>query len=1012
MKNRKIAIFALTLSLCGAFAFGMAALPAFEPQGAQIEANAEDTVTIVGVTSGSDNVTYKDKLYNRMFIHFSTAGSNSALSTEVFAWMRSITLNGEVLYPDEFIASETSYYSSTYFSGNGQQLQCYYPAAFYKTDEVNTIVFPGGLTMADGSTTVATTLYGWLDDWYATESEAENALSGKEEQVADYSVGTSILYQIDSEKVNGVDFAKNEEVFQTVYVKFPVATGNSNNSDGTLINTLRGQIKLNGETLEESVANRSYFDPYAATEFAGQFKVCLPWSQMNWEGYDILEIPAVTISGTEIPAMTFYGRGGQWSSTENDPNLPQWQFAEIDEIFETNKVSSEADGSIMHDVRIRWTSNGGNSSKTDQYSLWYLRKYMKINDNASFILNGYYYDPATEFQARLPEKFRNTDGTPDELYIPKYFMVGDKVYLGDEIWYGRYGVWSKDVNKLPAIDDPKYVGSVVGIEEPYGVVINEQGGGYHRKLVITFSIPAGTSATSPNVDNPGYALYTLRREIKMNGENAIQATTEDKVGKEGNCYWLTDEASGWMKLQVYVDCSVRDPHGNDVITIPALRMASGKITKEQNLYCYDADYDNYHEWHLEPKDLQPYLNPVENGDTLTGSMIFERDCATIGAEVTTLDKISFNGKTVAEWNATETLITLSWTGENELSFVADKSVATLETLQVTLAEGFTFPTGETLRETCAMYYDPDNRFWVSDNTAITPEEWDSVSLSGFEKPIAQAGGSYQITINFAGSLVSGDNNYSRIADVTRDAYTLYQRSLEQVPGYYYDTQNNVGILEKMIRLGVRDSVLDGVVINGKTVREMLALESASALENNCVQIDFYGAQMQIFITGESASKLTSVEGLTVELKTGLTFESGRYFKESVSYTYANGAWAETVKTDDPSTGGEGNVNADETAANAVIALIDAIPANVTLEAKTAVNAAKSAYDALTEAQKALVPNAKVNKLNEALATIANLEKPADNGGDKKGGCASSIGLGVIATIGLGIGMLLRKKDEE
>lgn len=62
---------------------------------------------------------------------------------------------------------------------------------------------------------------------------------------------------------------------------------------------------------------------------------------------------------------------------------------------------------------------------------------------------------------------------------------------------------------------------------------------------------------------------------------------------------------------------------------------------------------------------------------------------------------------------------------------------------------------------------------------------------------------------------------------------------------------------------------------------------------------------------------------------------------------------------------------DKEAANKVIALIDAIPANVTLSNRDTVTAAREAYDALTDSQKAIVTN--YEKLIEAEVKIAEIE---------------------------------------
>ena len=70
--------------------------------------------------------------------------------------------------------------------------------------------------------------------------------------------------------------------------------------------------------------------------------------------------------------------------------------------------------------------------------------------------------------------------------------------------------------------------------------------------------------------------------------------------------------------------------------------------------------------------------------------------------------------------------------------------------------------------------------------------------------------------------------------------------------------------------------------------------------------------------------------------------------------------------------------ADQAIADPVIASIDAIGA-VTLDSKTAIEAARAAYDALTDAQKALVTNYEI--LTAAEKTIADLNPNSPPTGD-------------------------------
>ena len=66
---------------------------------------------------------------------------------------------------------------------------------------------------------------------------------------------------------------------------------------------------------------------------------------------------------------------------------------------------------------------------------------------------------------------------------------------------------------------------------------------------------------------------------------------------------------------------------------------------------------------------------------------------------------------------------------------------------------------------------------------------------------------------------------------------------------------------------------------------------------------------------------------------------------------------------------------DDAAADQVIAQINALPTEITLDNKAAVEAARAAYGDLTDAQKALVPADTLKKLTDANRyTYRNLRK--------------------------------------
>ncbi len=918
------------------------------------KASAETQINVLSVTEDGGSSNYGGATYNRMYIHFDTEGTNaSTLYSNTFNYLHAITLNGEKIYEKSYTEANSAgnvlYYGSSYYDTNNMKtLKAFYPAALYETTQVNELVLPAGTPMASGYAVEEKTFYGAAGAWYATKAEAETALANSFAKPEKVQVVSAYELNRGDTDGNGVaDNIKSEEAFQIVYVTFPEEGVNDVRTETTGLSILRNGVKLNGTLIKDvlgDVINSCYFEGSNLK----LLKLWLPYSLFNWDTYDTLEIPGgFSYNGKTFEATIFYGKGGVWQTTSD--NLPDWDIAEIDKLYETYAAQS-GNNQVFHDINVLFKTDGTNSGHEATLTLWYLQHFTKINGVKAYESNGFYFDTGNlkNFFARVKASNRNTDGTPDELYIPKFFRVGNKIYRGGETWYGRYGVWSKNVNDLPAVDDPNYVGSVVSIYEPYGVVTAAMGGEYYRQIQIKFSLPAAvwgdgtTYAQNANIDKVGYALHTLRYGILINGKQAIAEV------RLGNCYWQTGKAQNWQVLQCYITSGgdYRDSYGNDTITIPAIRLADGKVTKEQKLYYYDDI------WHLQPKDLQPFFSAVEEtADSYTGKLVFERACATAEDSVASLDKIKVNGKTVAELNASETLVSLAWASETELSYTVKKSVVGENALNITLLEGFVFPTGETLRETCDRFYVAEEKFWVSDVTSLEKEAG-TVYVESVDAPVAQAGGTYMITVRFNTSLV-WDYTYNRMADVTQDMNTLYTKSVAQEPGYYYEQSwvrnpsnayerlyapNGMTIAERTIRLGVRNSVLGNIKVNDKVLRETTG-----------VQVDFYGDSIILFVS-EAVTSL--------QIGAGTVFHSGKATTATQKYTLADGVWS--------------LADGDESATAIVEALIDELPAEITLDAKAAVERAKAEYDALSDTEKASVDTAKVEKLNAAVEKMLEL----------------------------------------
>ena len=105
-----------------------------------------------------------------------------------------------------------------------------------------------------------------------------------------------------------------------------------------------------------------------------------------------------------------------------------------------------------------------------------------------------------------------------------------------------------------------------------------------------------------------------------------------------------------------------------------------------------------------------------------------------------------------------------------------------------------------------------------------------------------------------------------------------------------------------------------------------------------------------------------------------------------------------------------SLEATKAAADSVIATIAALPTEVQLTDKAAVEAARSAYDALSEESKALVTN--LAKLEAAEATIASLEatpEPTEEPSKGNAGIIIAISLGAVVLVAGAVLLVIKKR---
>ena len=212
--------------------------------------------------------------------------------------------------------------------------------------------------------------------------------------------------------------------------------------------------------------------------------------------------------------------------------------------------------------------------------------------------------------------------------------------------------------------------------------------------------------------------------------------------------------------------------------------------------------------------------------------------------------------------------------------------------------------------------------------------------------------------------------------------------------------------------GIEVEILPGFGGASTTAKNIVFSKGAKAVYNVEYGVWLFGTQQEIEDQLESLKRVENVVGLIDALPETITLE------DKTAVMAARTAFDALTEEEKASVT---NLEALETAEAKIVSLekvknvadlIGALPETITLEDKTAVAAARTAFDALTEEEKASVTNLEV--LEAAEAKIAALEKEGsgDEDGDKEddgkesgcGGCngGSSAAAALFTLMGLAV----------
>ena len=420
----------------------------------------------------------------------------------------------------------------------------------------------------------------------------------------------------------------------------------------------------------------------------------------------------------------------------------------------------------------------------------------------------------------------------------------------------------------------------------------------------------------------------LRDNLYMNGKKVSDYTV---------AAWYANPEYQWdcKVFSVYIDDNIRNYEGGiDVLCVKkGIPLGGGKTTTE-DFYFYGVknieERDGAWNWKWTFSTEVPDLKILSGGEvskssteisaTINFDRIINKNDSSLTPEylsslnlASVMEKIKVNGKVLTEYTDADIAFT-----ENGLTITAKKSEVG-DYMKVELVQGFTVPNGYVVGESCSLVYGVNEGVW-----AKTFEKTNSLGFSVNDvksisdiKTIRVGGTASQpivgkrIAITFNDKIIGkqartgtredyGDaNKIQWLKNITApylDLKVMTEKSyagLLDYVGYEYTPE----IMDRVIALGIRDSVLDGITINGKTLRELAELDASSYVQYSVypISVDYNdGDTLYITIRPESSIYNDVVEGVRLGVNKRIIFETESRTSKSADFVLMADGWKEGV----------------------------------------------------------------------------------------------------------------------
>lgn len=406
----------------------------------------------------------------------------------------------------------------------------------------------------------------------------------------------------------------------------------------------------------------------------------------------------------------------------------------------------------------------------------------------------------------------------------------------------------------------------------------------------------------------------LKENLYLNGKKIGDYKTgagyvNVEIGQGSNvydCKWFA----------IYLDDEIRNYEGGfDVLCLKAGAPLSGGRTYTEDQYFYvfqdRTQRDGAGNWLWTISKTAPALELLckeeykADGDNATFTVNFDRTVAKNDAlfgkysEVDVKEYIVVGGKKLSEYGSNASY---EWTDNGIKITVAKTALGDIDLIDVTFKADFVTPLGYKFAKDATRYYKVSENVWASDFT-VTKPQGSSVSVTGAKIEKVNVNGdktAKKLTFTFSGNIVGNTSFegtttpvslYMNITAPYADLIALTNKSFSG-QGYGYNYKSN--IIDRVVKTNLRNSVLDGVSVNGETLRAIIAAETGYvALENYPVRVDLQDNMLIIYVQSDSAIYSEIVDGVKIDFANTLTFECDNSIAADTRYVLNDGALAVT-----------------------------------------------------------------------------------------------------------------------